>query len=171
MQRAEKLADVGTLLNFYNLTGRSREAVEYIEARWADLDTLERDYPPYGGLGHLIMLDVALAYARVGNQQRFEDALARVGRVSQDLQEQGIQNSIFFMSEASHQALGGNLDASLEWLDRAISDGYISTMRIVQEWPYLEPLEGDPRYEAIQSRMLEHLNAERAELGLDPVEA
>ena len=171
VQRAEKLADVGTLLNFYNLTGRSREAVEYIEARWADLDTLERDYPPYGGLGHLMMLDVALAYARVGNQQRFEDALARVGRVSEDLQEQGIQNSIFFMSEASHQALAGNLDASLEWLDRAISGGYISTMRIVQEWPYLEPLEGDPRYEAIQSRMLEHLNAERAELGLGPVEA
>jgi TolB-like protein len=171
VQRAEKLADVGTLLNFYNLTGRSREAVEYIEARWADLDALERDYPPYGGLGHLMMLDVALAYSRTDNPQRFEDALARVGRVSRDLQEQGIQNPLFFMGEASHQALAGNLDASLEWLDRAISGGYISTTRMVQEWPYLEPLVGDPRYEAMQSRMLEHLNAERAELGLEPVEA
>jgi len=159
------------LLNFYNLTGRSREAVEYVEARWPDLDALERDYPPYGGLGHLMMLDMALAYSRVGNQQRFEDALARVERVSRDLQEQGIQAAIFFMSEASHQALAGNLDASLEWLDRAVTRGFISTLRIAQEWPYLEPLEGDPRYEEIQSRMIEHLNAERAELGLDPVEA
>jgi TolB-like protein len=171
VQRAEKLADVGTLLNFYNLTGRSREAVEFIEARWADLDALERDYPPYGGLGHLMMLDVALAYSRVGNQQRFEDAMARVERVSQDLQDQGIQNSVFFMSEASHQALAGNLDASVEWLDRAISNGFVSTTRIAQEWPYLEPLVGNPRYEEIQARMIKHLNAERAELGLDPVEA
>jgi TolB-like protein len=171
VERAEKLADVGTLLNFYILTGRSREAVEYIEARWPDLDALERDYPPYGGLGHLMMLDVALAYSRVGNQQRFEDALARVERVSRDLQEQGIQAAIFYMSEASHQALAGNLDASLEWLERAVTRGFISTLRIAQEWPYLEPLEGDPRYEDIQSRMIEHLNAERAELGLEPVEA
>jgi len=114
---------------------------------------------------------VALAYSRTGNPQRFEDALARIERVSVDLQQQGIKNVIFFMSEASHQALAGNLDASLEWLDRAISGGFISTTRIAQEWPWLEPLEGDPRFEAIQARMIEHLNAERAELGLDPVEA
>ena len=63
------------------------------------------------------------------------------------------------------------LDASLEWLERAVTRGFISTLRIAQEWPYLEPLEGDPRYEDIQSRMIEHLNAERAELGLEPVEA
>ena len=132
---------------------------------------MERDYPPYAGLGHLMMLDVALAYSRVGNQQRFEDALGRVRRVSEDLQAQGIDAPIFFMSEASHQALAGNLDASLDWLDRAISRGFISTLRIAQEWPYLEQLEGDPRFEAIQARMIEHLNAERAELGLDPVEA
>jgi tetratricopeptide (TPR) repeat protein len=171
VERAEKLADVGTLLNFYNLTGRSQEAVEYVEARWPNLDALERDYPPYAGLGHLMMLDVALAYSRTGNQQRFEDALARVRRVSEDLQAQGIDAPIFFMSEASHQALAGNLDAALDWLDRAISRGFISATRIAHDWPYLEPLEGDPRFEAIQARMIEHLNAERAELGLDPVEA
>jgi len=171
MERAEKLADAGTLLNFYNVTGRSKEAVDYLEARWSDLDALERDYPPYGGLGHLMMLDVALAYSRTGNQQRFEDALARVERVSVDLQAPGIDAPLFFMGEASHQALAGNFDVSLEWLDRAISRGFISTTRIAREWPYLEPLEGDPRYEAIQARMIEHLNTERAELGLDPVEA
>ena len=171
MQRAEDFADVATLLNFYNLTGRSQEAVGYIEARWPDLDALERAYPPYGGLGHLMMLDVALAYFRVGNPQRFEDALQRVERVSLDLQEQGIDAPIFFMSEAAHQALAGNLDASLDWLDRAISRGFVSSGRIVEDWPYMEPLEGDPRYEEIQARMIEHLNAERAALGLEPVEA
>jgi TolB-like protein/Tfp pilus assembly protein PilF len=168
-QGVEKQADVGTWLAFLNATGRSPEAVAFIEERWSDLDALERDYPPYGGLGHLMMLDVALAYSRAGNQQRFDDALARVRRVSEELQAQGIDNPLFFMSEASHQALAGNLEASLEWLDRAISRGWISPLRIAQEWPSLEPLEGDPRYEAIRARMIEHLNIERAELGLEPL--
>jgi hypothetical protein len=92
-----------------------------------------------------------------------------VRRVSDELQAQGIDSPLFFMSEASHQALAGNLEASVDWLDRAISRGYISTLRISQEWPCLEPLEGDPRYEAVRARMVEHLNAERAELGLDPL--
>jgi len=166
-QRAEKNADAATWLAFLNATGRSAEAVDFIETRWTDLDALERDYPPYGGLGHLMMLDVALAYSRAGNQPRFDDALARVRRVSDELQAQGIDSPLFFMSEASHQALAGNLEASVDWLDRAVSRGYISTLRISQEWPCLEPLEGHPRYEAVRARMVEHLNAERAELGLE----
>jgi TolB-like protein len=170
-QRAEQQADVGTLLAVLNVTGHSQEVVEYVEERWPTLDALEKDYPAYGGLGHLMMLDVALAYQRAGNQERFDDALLRVRRVSEDLQVQGIDNPNFFMSEAAHQALAGDLDASLDWLDRAISRGFISTTRVSREWPHLQALEGDPRFEAIQARMIEHLNAERAELGLDPVGA
>ena len=36
-------------------------------------------------------------------------------------------------------------------------------------WPAFEPLEGDPRYEAIQTRMIIHLNEEREALGLGPI--
>jgi TolB-like protein/Tfp pilus assembly protein PilF len=171
-QRARDLADTGTLLVFLNIAGRSEEAVEYIEARWSSLDALQQDHPPYAGLGYLLMLDVALAYSRVGNAERFDDALARVGRVNDDLSAQGIDNPTFHMSEAVRYALAGDRGTSLDWLDRAITRGFIaSTARIAEEWPALAVLEGDERFEAIQVRMIQHLNAERAALGLDPVEA
>jgi TolB-like protein/Tfp pilus assembly protein PilF len=169
-KRAEELADAGTLLNILNITDQPAEAVRYIEERWPDLDSLERNFPPYGGLGHLMMLDVALAYSRTGNSERFNDAQQRTARVHADLARQGVDNPIFFLSEASYYAMAGDPDTSLEFLDRAVSRGFItSTPRIVREYPYLATLEGDPRFEAIQAKMLEHLNAERAELGLEPV--
>lgn len=65
--------------------------------------------------------------------------------------------------------MAGDFEASLDYLDRAISDGFITTLRITREWPALSPLEGDPRFEAIQARMIEHLNSEREKLGLEPV--
>ncbi len=73
------------------------------------------------------------------------------------------------MNEAAHQALAGNQEASLDSLDRAISQGLITTTKITRQWPALSPLEGNPQFEAIQTRMIEHLNNERQKLGLEPV--
>jgi TolB-like protein/Flp pilus assembly protein TadD len=170
-KRAEELADVSTLFTFLNQVGRSDEVVSYIEDRWPDLDSLRNDFPPYSGLGDFLMIDVSLAYSRYGNQQRFNEAMAHVRAIHDDLIAQGVNNMIFSMYEASYQALAGNLQSSLEYLDKAISQGFITTTRITDAWPCLAPLEGDPRYEAIQARMIEHLEAERAALGLDPATA
>jgi len=170
--RAKDLADTGTLLAFLNIAGRSQEAVDYVESRWPTLDEFERDNPPYAGLGYFQMLDVALAYSRVGNAERFDAALARATRFNAELLAQGVNNPDLHMSEATRYALAGDRGSSLEWLERAITRGYItSTPRIAEDWPALAVLEGDDRFDAIQARMIEHLNAERAELGLDPVEA
>jgi hypothetical protein len=79
-----------------------------------------------------------------------------------------VDNHWFHVTEAGHQALAGNQESSLDFLDRAISGGFVTSSRIAKDWPMLEPLEGDPRFEAIQARMLDHLNAERAKLGLEP---
>jgi len=167
--RAEKLADVGTLLNFLNLANRSAEAVAYLEERWPNLDAFERDFPPYGGLGHLIMLDVALAYSRTGNVERFDDAMKRLQRVNSRLISEGVTHPVFFMGEAAHQSLAGNLDSSLDFLDRAVAEGGTSRLPLVLDWPQFEPLQGNPRFEAIQTHMLERINTQRAELGLKPV--
>ena len=170
-RRAEELADVSTLFTFLNLVDRSDEVVSYLEERWPDLDSLRNDFPPYSGLGDFLMIDVSLAYSRTGNQQRFNEAMAHVRTVHDDLIAQGVNNMVFSMHEASYQAMAGDLQSSLEYLDKAISQGFITTTRITDAWPYLAPLEGDPRYEAIQDRMVEHLEAERAALGLDPATA
>ena len=115
------------------------------------------------------MIDVALAYSRAGNQERFNDALTRVREVHEGLKSIGISNAVFFMNEASHLALAGQLDNSMDYLDRAMDLGFTTHTRMKLEWPALEPLEGNPRFEAIQVRMIEHLNSERAKLGLEPM--
>jgi hypothetical protein len=43
--------------------------------------------------------------------------------------------------------------------------------RITDDLPFFTELESDPEFQVIQTRMIEHLNRERAELGLEPVSA
>jgi TolB-like protein/Tfp pilus assembly protein PilF len=167
-KRAEEQADVPTLFNFLNIAGRSDELVAYLEARWPDLDALRKDFPPYSALGDFLMIDVALAYSRAGNQQRFDQAMAYVRAAHEALIAGGVDNSVFFITHAAYLALAGERESSLDYLDRAIGKGFITTIRITQEWPYLATLEGDPRFEAIQARMVEHLNSERAKMDLGP---
>jgi hypothetical protein len=45
----------------------------------------------------------------------------------------------------------------------------ITSSKISKANPYFRELDGNPEYEAIQARMIEHLNNERAQLGLEPV--
>jgi TolB-like protein/Flp pilus assembly protein TadD len=170
-RRADEQADVENLFTFLNMTGRSQELIDYLEGRWTDLSALQRDFPSYGGQGYFVMIDVALAYSRAGNQERFNDAILRVREVHENLKSIGISNALFFMNEASHLALTGQLDSSMDYLDKAMDLGFTTHPRMKADWPALEPLEGDPRFEAIQARMFEHLNAERAKLGLDPISA
>jgi hypothetical protein len=73
------------------------------------------------------------------------------------------------MNQAAYLALAGDRKGSMDYLERAIKNGLTTTARITREWPYLAPLEGDPRFETIQAYMIEHLNSERAKLGLEPV--
>lgn len=168
-QRADEQADVATLFTFLNMTGRSEELIDYLESRWTDLDALQQDFPPYGGLGYFLMIDVALAYSRAGNQERFNDAINRVREVHEGLKSIGIGNAVFYMNEAAHLALAGQLDTSMDYLDKAMDLGFTTHTRMKLAWPALEPLEGNPRFEVIQTRMIEHLNSERAKLGLEPM--
>jgi TolB-like protein len=168
-KRADERADVGTLFNYLNMAGRSDELITYLEERWPNLDALREGFPHYGVFSDFLMLDVALAYSRAGNQQRFDDALEHVRKVHENFKIQGVKSSFFLMNEAAYQALAGDIEASLDYLNRAISQGLITTTKITRQWPALSPLEGNPQFEAIQARMIEHLNNERQKLGLDPV--
>ena len=166
--RAEQHTDIQTLFAFLNIAGRSEHLVSYLEEKWPDLASLQEDFPPYGAYGYNVMLDVALAYSRTGNPERFNDALQRVLRAHEQLRTEGVDNYWFDIAEAAYLAMAGDLESSLKHLDDAISGGLITSSRVVSEWPALEPLEGDPRFEAIQARMIEHLNSEREKLGLEP---
>ena len=112
--------------------------------------------------------DIALAYRRAGNQPRFEDAMARLHAANQATLAQGFTSPYVLTDAAVYHALAGEREKALERLAQAVDGGLITGTRISEDFPSFKNFEGDPEYEAIQARMLEHLNRERALLGLEP---
>jgi len=171
---AKKWADAGDVAAYFaflNATDRSTELVEYLETRWPRLDTFAVAFPSEGYSGWGVMNDVALAYNRAGNQEKFDDALFRVRQAHDQLAGQGLVGNRFMTNEAVWHALAGDRPKALQYLARAVDGGRIFSLRIANDLPAFRELEGDPEYEAIQARMIEHLNRERAQLGLEPMEA
>jgi hypothetical protein len=80
-----------------------------------------------------------------------------------------MQGGEFLMVLAAYHAMADEPDQALQWLGKAIDGGLIVSNRISREYPYFRELDGTPEYEAIQQRMIEHLNRERSQLGLEPV--
>ena len=81
---------------------------------------------------------------------------------------EGTQSKSFFWREAAYYTLAQDHDKAIEQLGIAVDKGQINTLKITRGSPVFEPLEGDPRFEAIQKRMIENLNTQRAALGLEP---
>jgi len=163
--------DVESLLGFLNVTGKSDDAVRYLEEHFADLDHMEAAFPDQGLNGYGFMTEVAYAYSQTGGQQRFNDAMQRIRRAHDKQRSAGADNYIFDMYEAGYYSMAGDLERAIDLFERAIDRGHITSTRPGDDRPYFKPLEGEPRFEAARMRMIEHLNRERAALGLEPVSA
>jgi tetratricopeptide (TPR) repeat protein len=172
-QLAQQLAtsgeDVSTLIGLLVNSGQQAAAVQFIEERWSDLDALEAAFPTLGDSGPGLMLDIAFAYASTGNEQRFDDAMQRFRKAMDAVIELGFSSYYLPMLEAVYAALAGENQTAIKQLAAAVDQGLVLGTRFARAWAALKPLEGDPAFEAIQARMIEHLNAERAELGLEPI--
>jgi len=169
--QAYQIAAEGDLLNFFaflNTSDRSDELLSYLEGRWLDLQAFERDFPSSGFWGYPEMIDIALAYRRTGQQEKFSDAMMRLRRAHDSLISQGFDNGYFWLNEAAYYALANQQEKALEMLATAIDGGVITSSRISDDLPFFKELEGIAEYEAIQERMIEHLNRERTQLGLEP---
>jgi len=160
--------NIGILVHYLYRTGQYQELAEYINTGWPDLAKLESAYPS-GGDGYGLMLDVAGAYARVGDEARFEEAMHRV-RAAHDAAalEYALDTSLL-RNEARYHALLGDSERAIDFLEQAVEQNTITSAPLHQIWPDLEVLRGEPRYEAILARLNERVESERAELGLDPV--
>ena len=170
---AERLAAEGTLgplFYFFSRSGQSDSLVQFVEQRWVDLDAFEADNP-HSGDGYSLMLQIARAYAKTGNETRFADAMQRVRAAHDRSLEQGIRDKFFLVSDARYWAMAGDRERAIELLEESVEMGLSVGQPMARIWGELEALTGDPRFEAAQSRMFEHLNAERAALGLDPISA
>gem|GEM_PF-1139495 len=169
---AYQIAAEGDLLHFFaflNAADRSDELLSYLEERWVDLQAFERDFPSNGyWWGYPVMADIALAYRRAGQAEKFNDAMMRLRRAHDSLISQGIDNPYFWLNEAAYYALANQQAKALEFLAAAIDGGVITSSRISDDLPFFKDLEGIAEYESIQSRMIEHLKHERVQLGLEP---
>jgi len=159
---------IGPYLTLLNMTTQSQALIHYVEERWPSLEAFEKDFPAFGYFGYTEMLDIALAYRRAGNQDKFNDAMVRVRAAHDSLTKQGLSNTAFFASEAAYYAMADDRQQALKFLAAAVDGGAIFATHITDVWPYFEELKGDPAYEAIQARMIKHLNSERNKLGLEP---
>jgi TolB-like protein/Tfp pilus assembly protein PilF len=162
----------GELLDYFSLlntTGQPELITRYLDERWADLEAFATDFPSNGYVGYNVMIEVALAYKKTGNQQRFDDAMSMIRAAHDSLISQGLNNRIFFTLEAAYYAMAEDRGKALEFLAAAVDNGLVVASRITEDLPFFQEFEGDPEYEAIQARMMEHVNRERAKLSLEPV--
>ena len=157
-----------------NLLGRSEqfeELIEFLESRWSDLDAWEADFPSRAGFGNNLMAFIAHAYQSVGNEEKFDEAMTRLQTSLEHQREQGANNYLIMVSEAFYYMLRGNEDMAISSLEQAANQNWIGfNPRLAKGWPVFRPLEGHPRYEAVQQQILDHLNRERAMIELDPIE-
>jgi len=152
-----------------NRSGQSAKLIAYLEEAWSDLEAFEKEFPSNGYFGYGEMIEIALAYKRVGQQEKFDEAMNRIRAAHDSLITQGLHNTDFFLLESAYFAMKNDQTEAKRFLAAAIDDGEILSTRISDDMPFFIEFEGDPEYEAIQTRMLEHLKLEREQLGLEPV--
>ncbi len=168
----ELAADDGAFVLFHVLTqqGHYADLIDYLESRWPDLQAFEADFPERDGWSEQNYLGlIAYAYQRVGNEEKFEEAMSSFKAALDYQRQMGADNFSFAFAESVRAVLAGDYEAALNRLARALEGGVTVPRQLSRFWPMFEPLDGDPQYEAILNRMLEHLNSERAILGLEPI--
>jgi TolB-like protein len=167
-----EVAENGPSVSYFQLlveNKRHKDLIAYVESRWTDLAHFERENPEREGYGANMMGFIAQSYGLLGQEAKFDDALARFGIALDAQLEMGIENGYFALSRAFHAMLSGDHEAAITLLDMAFQKGVTIDPRLSKAWPVFHPLNGDPRYEDAKMRMLTHLNEERAQLGLEPV--
>jgi TolB-like protein/Tfp pilus assembly protein PilF len=157
---------------FYTLvkTAKFEEMIAYLEQRWPDLNALESAFPARFGFGYPMMITVAHAYRHSGNQLKFDQAMSLVRIAHEQQSLAGADSSVFYVPQARYWMLAGDDEKAMDFLQKSADKGGMATPRLSDLYPLFKPLEGKPRYEAIQKQMLKHLNAERAKLNLEPLE-
>jgi predicted Zn-dependent protease len=159
----------GSLFAFYNRADRSQELIDYLEERWPGLDAFAADYPQ-NQFGYALMAEIALAYSRTGNAERFDDALLLVENAMSNLSGQGVDNWLFMIEDAKYLALAGQHDDAITELENALKRGMQTYAPLATNMPMFEPLRDDPRFVAVEAVMIDNINVERETLGLEAID-
>jgi hypothetical protein len=159
-----------TLFTLLNKEGRGEEIVNYVEERWPSIAAFAEENSG-DVFGFSIMSEVALAYRRLGNQDRFYQAMSLADRRISGLGEQGIENFLYAAGKAVHLALSDDREAAFEQLQLAVDGGWLQFGPLDEAVPALAVLADDPRFAEIEAEILENINVNRAVVGLQPLNA
>jgi tetratricopeptide (TPR) repeat protein len=99
----------------------------------------------YGPLSPLLLGFMGCAYARGGQ-------IDEARKLLQELEELGKNSYVPALSFASIYGALGEIDESLNWLEKAI-DEHDSLIAQFHVNPYSDPLRSHPRYEAVLRKM------------------
>jgi TolB-like protein len=160
--------NAGNLFYLLNLSDRSKELTDYLEERWPTLSEFARENRG-DEYGYPIMTDVALAYSRSGNQDRFNEAMRLVEQHTALLDKHGIDNIFLSVNRAMDYALLGDADAAIAYLQDAASRGWTSQGVLAEVQPALAVLTDDPRYQEVEVVLLSNMNRNREIVGLPPL--
>jgi len=166
----EDSGDVLALFNTLVNAGRYEAVVEFTQQRWPDLAAFRKDVPANVGFGDPSMVLLAKCFLETGRMQQFSEAL-QIFREEHDHQAGlGIAWPWFFMWEAQYWTLVNDQENAIDFIEKAVAMNWRAAPRISRMYAILKPLEGLPRFEAVQKRMLDAINRDRAEAGLEPLE-
>jgi hypothetical protein len=102
--------------------------------------------------------------------ERFQEAMSNLERHTANLREQGVDNAGFAWGLAVQHALNGEVDLALDSLERSAEQGASTNGKLIEKEPAFAALVDEPRLAALEARMRESLNRNRAIVGLPPVD-
>ncbi len=158
------------LFYLYLRDNREQALVDYVAERWPSVEVFAEENVG-NEYGYDSISNLALAYQRLGDQQRFSASIATLERHNSKMLEQGITNGALSVSVAHQHAMQGDLDAAFEQLQAAVEKGFSRPGVPTDFEPHFHLLTDDSRYADIEETMRANLNRNRAVVGLAPVDA
>jgi TolB-like protein/Tfp pilus assembly protein PilF len=157
----------GDLFTLFIREGRDRDLTDFLEERWPSVAAFAEENRG-SEFGYDTLSQVAFAYMRQGNDERFEDAMMRIDQHFENMQSQGVDNFAFSGSVALHNAMRGDIDSAFDHLSSAIDRGWTTLGEPTVVEPRLTLMADDPRFELARATMLMTLNRDREIVGLPP---
>ena len=155
------------LFTLFIREGRDRDLTDFLEERWPSVAAFAEENRG-SEFGYDTLSQVAFAYMRQGNDERFEDAMMRIDQHFEKMQSQGVDNFAFSASVALHNAMRGDIDSAFDNLSSAIDRGWTTAGEPTVVEPRLTLMADDPRFELARATMLMTLNRDREIVGLPP---
>jgi TolB-like protein/lipoprotein NlpI len=166
--QSDRNGNPSLMIQYYHSTAQPGKLVDYIEARWPELEKFAAEFPPVVGAGHSNMYRLAFAYSQVRDDVKYQQALT-LARAAQDRELDFI--TVFTqMAEASYWAIARDPEKALDHLQLALDKGRAFPLSDIDLLPEFQELKSEPRFRQLSLRAHEQFNEQRIIAGLEPIE-